>query len=149
MEDHCLFFDGASKGNPSIVGVGGILLNPNGNITLRFAWGLGQEPNNKVEALALWQGIRLALSQNIRSLTVFGDSRIIMQSVATRKPPIQVHITLLVKKIRAMIVKFQNFKIYHILRSLNGLADYQANSGTLLSRGYLVVDGTTTWCSVP
>jgi len=53
LEDHCLFFDGASKGNPGIAGAGGILLNPNGNITLSFAWGLGQDPNNKAEALAL------------------------------------------------------------------------------------------------
>lgn len=38
---HILFFDGASKGNPRVAGGGGVLVNPNGQLDLSYAWGLG------------------------------------------------------------------------------------------------------------
>ena len=65
LEEHCLFFDDASKGNPSVAGGGGILLGPTGMMEMSFAWGLGSVLNNRAEDLALWQGLRLAVAQNI------------------------------------------------------------------------------------
>ena len=53
LEEHCLFFDGASKGNPSVAGGGGILLGPNGMMESTYAWGVGSVSNNREEALAL------------------------------------------------------------------------------------------------
>ena len=50
---HLLFFDGASKGNPRIIGRGGVLLDPNGKLELSYAWGLGVDTNNPEESLAL------------------------------------------------------------------------------------------------
>lgn len=40
-----LFFDGAAKGNPRIVGVGGFIKNADGSIENRYAWGLGHSTN--------------------------------------------------------------------------------------------------------
>jgi ribonuclease HI len=60
-----LSFDGASKDNPGKAGGGGVIRDPTGNIVIRYAWGLGIEPNNKAEALALWQGLTQALSLEI------------------------------------------------------------------------------------
>ena len=54
LGDHCLFFDGASKGNLGAVGGGGVLLIPEGLIHMNYAWGLGHESNNRSEALVLW-----------------------------------------------------------------------------------------------
>ena len=54
LDDHCLFFVGASKGNPRKAGGGGVILSPGGSTELCFAWGLGHETNNREEALALW-----------------------------------------------------------------------------------------------
>eukprot|EP00253_Pinus_taeda_P022475 PITA_22475 len=87
LEDHCLFFDGASKGNPGIAGSGGVLLNPGGFTEMRFHWGLGIETNNRAQALALWQGLNLAINKNILSLSVFGDSRLIIQALLFPKTP--------------------------------------------------------------
>jgi len=63
---HILFFDGASKGNPGLVGRGGVLVSPTIHLELRFAWGLGIETNNRAEALALWQGINQAIIHNVQ-----------------------------------------------------------------------------------
>lgn len=67
---HILFFDGASKGNPRVAGGGGVLVNPNGQLDLSYAWGLGAETNNRAKALALWQGLNQAISKNVKDLIV-------------------------------------------------------------------------------
>jgi ribonuclease HI len=82
---HILFFDGASKGNPSLAGAGGVLVNPDGNPNFIFSWGLETETNNKAEALALWQGLHQAIKNNIQDLVIIGDSRLSIQALIRRK----------------------------------------------------------------
>lgn len=149
MADHSLFFDGASKGNPGATDGGGVLLNPAGSITLSFSLGLGQNSNNRAEALALWQGLKLALSKNIRKLVVFGDSRIIVQAMNTKRSPSQVHLAHLFKKINLLASKFQKIRFFHILRDLKALVDLEANNGSLLVRSLLSLDGTVSFCNIP
>ena len=84
LEEYCLFFDGASKGNPGASGGGGVILDPGGKPILSYAWGLGHDSNNRAEALSLWKGLKLSHSNKITSLLVFGDSLIIIQ-LQTRK----------------------------------------------------------------
>lgn len=107
MDDHCLFFDGASKGNPGVVGSGVVLLRPGGSSELRFHWGLGIESNNRAEALALWQGLNLAINRNILSLSIFGDSRLIIQALTSHKTPHQVHLATIIKKNPVLIAQVQ------------------------------------------
>ena len=40
LEDHYLFFDGASKGNPGVAGGGGVIMSSNGGSAVIFLWGL-------------------------------------------------------------------------------------------------------------
>ena len=54
LQVHCLFFDGASKGNPGPSGGGGVILMPSGSIQSSFDWGLGVKSNNFAEFHALW-----------------------------------------------------------------------------------------------
>ena len=54
LQDHCMFFNGVSKGNLGVAGGGGILLGPHAMMVMTFAWGLGFVSNNIAEALALW-----------------------------------------------------------------------------------------------
>jgi hypothetical protein len=42
-----LFFDGASKGNPRILGAGGVIYFPDGQSKDSFSWGLGKITNNQ------------------------------------------------------------------------------------------------------
>jgi ribonuclease HI len=56
-------------------------------LEVSFSWGLGIDSNNMAEALALWQGLRLAVTRNIQNLVVFGDSRVIIQALKTQRRP--------------------------------------------------------------
>lgn len=69
-----LFFDGAAKGNPGIVGVGGLIKNSEETPTHRYAWGLGHSSSMQAEAMALLQGIKLLKELGHKEENVFGDS---------------------------------------------------------------------------
>lgn len=149
LNEHCLFFDGASKGNPGFAGGGGVLLCPNGSEQLRFAWGLGKESNNRAEALALWQGLSQAIKGNVRSISVFGDSRIIIQALHSKKNPSQLQLSIILRRIKSFLPKFHKISFYHILRNLNSQADLEANQGVLLSKGSLSVNQIDCFCNIP
>ena len=44
-----LLFDGASKGDPREVGVGGLIFDHGGKNIHSFAWGFGKKKNNQTE----------------------------------------------------------------------------------------------------
>eukprot|EP00253_Pinus_taeda_P021837 PITA_21837 len=140
LNEHCLFFDGASKGNPGFAGGGRVLLSPDGSEVIRFSWGIGKESNNRAEALALWQGLSQPIKGNFLSISVFGDSTIIIQALKTKKNPSQLHLSTILRKIRLILPKFHKISFYHIPRKLNSQADMEANQGVLRSKRSLSVN---------
>lgn len=82
-----LFFDGASKSNPSMAGAGGVIYNANGECVLFYKWGLGNISNNREEALALFQGHKKLIRLGIRTTKFFGDSSIVISLMAQKKNP--------------------------------------------------------------
>ena len=70
-----------------MVGGGGVLFYPDGNLEISFSWGLGVDTNSQDEALALWKGLQQALIHGIPEINIFGDSRLIIQVLITRKIP--------------------------------------------------------------
>ena len=145
---HSLFFDGASKGNPGPSGGGGMILLPSGSIHSSFAWGLGVESNNFVEYHALWQGLRQAISLNIRNILVFGDSKMVIQAMRSKSSPPSIHMKRIAQKIQILICKFQTISFFHVLRHLNKEADLEANHATLLSRSIISINGHVSSCNI-
>ena len=115
LEAHCLFFDGASKGNPGPSGGEGVILSPSGSIRSSYAWGLGVESNNLAEYYALWQGLRQAIRLSIRKIYVFGDSRITVQAICSKTRPSSLPLKRIYQKIMLLAGKFHSIKIFHIL----------------------------------
>ena len=149
LNTHCLFFDGVAKGNPGQAGCGGMISLANGDMNTSYSWGLGTESNNIAEFCGLLQGLKLALSKRITKLSVFGDSKMLIQALNWKKRPNHLRLTQIYHKIRHLSKKFHSISFYHVLRALNSLADKAANQGTLLGRGVLVVDGDEDRCDIP
>ena len=76
-----LFFDGASKGNPGMVGGGGVIICPEGKIEMEYYWNIGNDSNNMVEAYGMWKGIKQLKEKGVEEAIVFGDSQIIIQAM--------------------------------------------------------------------
>ena len=149
MNELCLFFDGASKGNPGLAGCGGVITESKGNVISTYSWGLGIESNNKVEFCGLLQGLRIARSKGIANLMVFDDSRLLIQAIIRKKRPSHLQLAQIFQKIHLLCNNFQTIRFFHVLRGLNSLADNAANDGTLLGRGILHMDGVETRCDIP
>lgn len=149
LEKHSLFFDSASKGNPGAAGGGGILLGPSGMLEVSFSWGLGHDSNNMAEALALWQGLRLAATKNIQNLVVFGDSSVIIQALKMRRRPNNLRLGQILKKLTHLLHNFKEVSFYHILRGLNTQANSEANKGAIMSKATLIVNEVETLAPIP
>ena len=149
LDEWCLFFDGASKGNPGQAGGGGILFEPSSKLHLSYTWGLGHTSNNNAKYLVLWKGLKQAGKLNIQKLTILGDSRLIVKALHAKKVPTDIKLAQMHKKVLLLLRHFRTYKVYHILRTLNSLADAEANRDTLLSKSQLMVNGEISYHSFP
>ena len=128
---------------------GGVFITPEGLLETSFSWGLGSDTNNMAEALALWQGLRIAKNQGITELTVLGDSRIIIQAMNENLIPNQMHLKWLIHKIKVLALAFSKIKFFHVLRENNKDVDQAANLGSSLSPGELKINGSGSFCIPP
>jgi ribonuclease HI len=75
------WFDGSARPNPGRCGIGARLLGPEGQLVeLSEPAGFGN--SSEAEYLALIAVLEAALAQGARELTVYGDSRVVLDDVA-------------------------------------------------------------------
>lgn len=123
---HSLFFDGASKSNLGTAGAGGIILNPLGEPLVSFEWGLGTLSNNRVEALALYQGILQLQTQGIKKSLIFGDSAIIISLMNSQRKASNILLQQIINRSKILINHDMEFHFYHIFQTINCEADKRA-----------------------
>jgi ribonuclease HI len=110
-----------------VAGAGGVIIFPRGNQTLTFHWSLRIASNNQAEAYALYQGLLLAKNMNIHSLSVIGDSKIIINHARKGSHPPNIHLNAIFQRISTIIKHFCNVSFFHVLRRNNQMVDTQAN----------------------
>ena len=72
------YFDGASRGNPGKAGAGALLINEDGKIIWEASRFLGEKTNNEAEYMALIMLLKAAKDRGIKSLRVYGDSKLVV-----------------------------------------------------------------------
>ena len=115
----------------------------------KLDWGLGIDTNNMAEALALWQGLTIAVELGISELIVIGDSRVIIHALAKNVLPTHMALRHLIRKIVAQASLFKKLDFYHVLRENNSHADLEANKGVSLSPGELILNDQGSYCPPP
>jgi len=126
-----------------------VIIYPRGNQVLSFHWNLGIATNNQAEAYALYQGLHLAKRRNIHSLSVIGDSKIIIGYVRKGSHPPNLHLKAILQTISTTIKLFHNIFLFHILRRNNHLADAQANLEIDLEQSSLVINRISLSTPIP
>ena len=102
---------------------------------LIYSWGLGNKTNNQAKALSLLKGCHLALlSGHIAGLHIFGDSQVIIEMLLHGRTSKNVKLNPCLERIRMNLVKFNSYKLFHILRNQNEEVSDVANklSGTAI-----------------
>ena len=118
LNEPCLFFDSASKGNPGLASAGGAIFLANGNMLSKYAWGLGIDSNNVAEFCGLWKGLRIALAKGIGNLSVFGDSQLLINALINKKSPSHIKLGQIFQKILHLSKDFQSIRYVHVLHVL-------------------------------
>ncbi len=122
-----LHFDGGSRGNPGPAAYGWVLFDPDGEEHEADGVKIGTATNNVAEWTGLLRGLEHARDRGIRTLSIRGDSELVVKQVTgvykvkneTLKP--------LAEQVKALIRGFERVDVKHVYRADNARADAVAN----------------------
>ncbi|MBN2086968.1 ribonuclease HI family protein [Candidatus Peregrinibacteria bacterium] len=122
-----VYCDGGSRGNPGAAG-GGFGLYRGGKLVLKGSEFFGERTNNQAEYLSL----RLALRETYSKfgdvkLHCFMDSEFVVKQMKGEYKVKNANIKPLYDEVRQITEQFSSFKISHVRREQNQLADMMAN----------------------
>ncbi len=122
-----LYTDGACRGNPGQGGAGAVLVNETGEIIATVRHSLGYCTNNIAEYKALIFGLEEALKKRCRQLNIFLDSELLVNQIKGSYKVKNENLKTLMSEVRKLLLRFDGYKVEHIDRSLNQMADKLAN----------------------
>tara|TARA_Y100000592_G_C5355386_1_gene260889 strand:- start:157 stop:609 length:453 start_codon:yes stop_codon:yes gene_type:complete len=135
-----LRFDGACKGNPGICGAGFLIYKGDEVIYKDCAVVSLKNTNNYAEYSAILLGIKKALELDIKSLTVEGDSNLVINQLNQKYEVRSENLKPLYEKIIESLIDLDEIIFEHIYRTKNTEADRLAN---LAIKKYYSLDKTT------
>jgi ribonuclease HI len=122
-----LFTDGACRGNPGNGGAGAVLVGRDGKVVGTAKRFLGHCTNNIAEYRALILGLETVLERGAATISIYLDSELLVRQIQgiyrVKNPDLKP----LMIEIRDLLDRFDAWKIKHVPRSENALADGLAN----------------------
>ena len=120
--------DGASLGNPSKAGGGGVIRNCNGNQVKGYKRRVRVATSIIAEFWALRDGLILADQLGITHLAVELDAKVIVQLVLSNNNSNRAYYPLL-NDCRFLLSRFHHFKVNHVFKEANRVANKLAKEG--------------------
>jgi ribonuclease HI len=121
-----LNFDGASRGNPGLSGVGAVIYK-NGEEIWHSCKFVGTKTNNQSEYMALILGLKGALTLGITNLSVLGDSLLVINQVNGIYKVKSDSIFDLYEEVLVLKAQFALVEFNHVYREYNKRADELSN----------------------
>jgi ribonuclease HI len=125
--EYTMFFDGCSKNNPGEAGIGVVVYNSNYEEIAIVSQSIGIRSNNEAEYIALIEGLKTLVIRGIKSVTVFGDSQLVIKQVTKEYKVKSEKLIPLYNKTQELLKQFEYIEFNHILRNKNKRADQLAN----------------------
>ena len=122
------YFDGASRGNPGTAGAGALLVNENGEVIWETARFLGTKTNNEAEYTALLLLLKAAKERDIKTLNIYGDSKLVVSQVSKQWKINLPHLRLLAREAWDL-AEGMDISYNWIPREENKRADMLSNEG--------------------
>ena len=127
MKNFTLHTDGGSRGNPGPAGIGGVISDSNGEFLVEFKKYIGVATNNIAEYMALIEGLRLAIDNEIKALDCYLDSELIVKQLNGQYKVKDSNMKLLFAKVTELLSNFDSVKFEHVRRENNKEADRLVN----------------------
>jgi ribonuclease HI len=119
--------DGGARGNPGPAASAFVLESPSGDVVSCGGRFLGTTTNNVAEYEALLWGLRVAVQQNARPLTVYSDSELMVRQLEGRYRVKNEGLKPLYDEARRLIARVGDVRVVHVRREDNKEADRLCN----------------------
>jgi ribonuclease HI len=120
-------FDGGSRGNPGIAGVGVVLMAEDGTPLVTLGKYIGRGTNNFAEYMALIIALQEAAKLGAKKLIIRGDSELVIKQLRGEYRVKNPGLKDLYDQTKKLLSQFSQTKLEHNLRHHNSLADQLAN----------------------
>jgi ribonuclease HI len=122
-----VYSDGAARGNPGPAGAGAVITDSRGTMLARLGRFLGRQTNNVAEYQGLLLGLRHAKELGVREVAVRADSQLMIRQLAGQYAVKNPGLKPLHAEALRLLRSFDNYKLEHIPREQNALADEMSN----------------------
>ncbi len=122
---HC---DGSALPNPGRMGLGAVLVAPDGTRHLLSLTTDARGCNNEAEARALMAALQDAQARGAQALQIYSDSSLLVAQLGAGDEPPVLRLAALYEEARALLATFTHTSLHWIPRHRNGEADALARA---------------------
>ena len=124
-----LMVDGAARGNPGEAGCGAAICDETGAVVKELSRYIGYTTNNVAEYEALLMGLEALLQMGRNKIRVQSDSQLLVRQLNGEYRVKDEKLKVLFQRAVGLLRRFDTYRILHVPRELNKLADRLANQG--------------------
>ena len=124
-----LMVDGAARGNPGEAGCGAAICDETGKVVKELSRYLGHATNNVAEYEALLMGLEALVRMGGKKIRVHSDSQLLVRQLNGEYRVKDEKLKVLSQRAASLLRRFDAYRILHVPRELNKLADRLANRG--------------------
>jgi ribonuclease HI len=121
--------DGAARGNPGDAGCGAVIYDENGIVIKELSRYLGRTTNNAAEYEGLLMGLEALLELGQKNIIVQSDSQLMVRQLNGEYRVKNEKLKNLFDHAMRLLRQFDSYRILHVRREMNKLADRLANLG--------------------
>jgi ribonuclease HI len=121
--------DGAARGNPGEAGCGAVIADENGVVVKELSRYLGRTTNNVAEYEGLLMGLEALLKLGQKHIVVQSDSQLLVRQLNGEYRVKDEKLKVLFAQAMRLLRQFGSYRILHVRREMNKLADRLANRG--------------------
>lgn len=137
-EQYVLMFDGGSRGNPGICGIGYVIYKENISIHEEGEIVSESNTNNYAEYMGVIQGLKKAVNMKITNLHIKGDSKLILSQLKGEYKCKSPNLIPLYNEACELIKHLSQCSFEHVLRDKNVVADQLANKAMDLHEHHML-----------
>lgn len=126
-----VYFDGGARGNPGPAAIGAVVVDTSHvppRVLASVSERIGETTNNVAEYRAVIAGLEAARAIGARSVSVRGDSKLVIEQLEGRWRVRQPHLVPLHREARALLDAFERADLAHVRREQNVDADALVNA---------------------
>ncbi len=128
-DEWLLMVDGAARGNPGEAGAGAVIFSMDGSVVKELSRYLGCVTNNVAEYQGVLMGLEALLQIGAKKIQIQSDSQLLVRQLSGEYRVKDEKLKVVFSRAMELLRQFDSYRIKHVSRDANKLADRLANRG--------------------